>query len=53
MRRPQLWRLCGVSKDTLDRLSTKTAGRALQETPTSRLQILTTGDAVCSIHGVS
>ena len=52
----QLCRLCGVSKDTLNRLSTKTASRALQETlpqADKPLQILTTDDAVRSIHGVS
>lgn len=52
----QLCRLAGVSKDTINRLSTKTASRALRETlPTGEkpLQILTTGDTVRSIHGVT
>lgn len=52
----QLCRISGVSKDTLNRLSHKTASRALQETlPTGDkpLQLLTTENTVRSIHGVS
>ena len=52
----QLCRLAGVAKDTLDRLSPKTASRVLQETlPRGEKpwQILTADDTVRSIHGVS
>jgi hypothetical protein len=52
----QLCRLAGVSKDTLDRLSPKTASRVLQETlPRGEKpwQILTADETVRSIHGVS
>ncbi len=52
----QLCRMANVSKDTINRLSRKTASRALEETlPTSGkpLQFLQTGDKVRSIHGVS
>jgi hypothetical protein len=52
----QLCTMCGVSRDTLNRLSPETAGRALEETlpgGTKPLQILTTGDTVRSIHGVT
>lgn len=52
----QLCRLAGVAKDTLDRLSPKTASRVLQETlPRSEKpwQILSADDTVRSIHGVS
>ena len=52
----QLCRLCNISKDTVNRLSSKTASRAIQETlPSSNrpLQILTTGSEARSIHGVS
>lgn len=52
----QLCRLAGVAKDTLDRLSPKTAGRVLQETlPRGEKpwQLLTADDTVRAIHGVS
>lgn len=52
----QLCRMAGVNKDTINRLSHKTASKALQETlPSSEkpLQILTTGDLVRSVHGVA
>jgi hypothetical protein len=52
----QLCRLCGVSKDTINRLSHKTASRALQETlPSSDkpLQLLTAEPKIRSVHGVS
>lgn len=52
----QLCRMAGVSKDTLNRLTAKTASRAIEETlPTSDkpLQVLTTDAQVRSIHGVS
>jgi hypothetical protein len=52
----QLCRMAGVAKDTINRLSHKTASRALQETlPQSEkpLQILTTSDMVRSVHGVA
>ena len=52
----QLCRMCGVSGDTLNRLSPDTAGRALRETwpeGAKPLQILTTGASVRSIHGVT
>ncbi len=52
----QLCRMAGVSKDTINRLSSSTASRALQETlPRSDkpLQILTTGSQVRSVHGVA
>jgi len=52
----QLCRMAGVSKDTLNRLSPKTASRALQETlPQSGkpLQFLLTDDMVRSIHGTA
>jgi hypothetical protein len=52
----QLCRMAGVSKDTINRLSPKTASKAFQETlPTSDkpLQILTAGDQIRSVHGVA
>ena len=52
----QLCRLAGVSKETINRLSHKTASRALQETlPTGEkpMQLLTTESTVRAIHGVS
>ena len=52
----QLCRLAGVHKDTLNRLSPKTASRVLQETlPRGEKpwQILTAEDTIRSIHGVN
>ena len=52
----QLCRLSGISKDTVNRLSPDTASLALQETlPSSDrpIQLLTTGQSVRSLHGVS
>ncbi len=52
----QLCSMCGVSKDTLNRLSPATAALALQETwpvGSKPLQLLTTESRVRSIHGVS
>lgn len=52
----QLCRMAGVSKDTINRLSSSTASRALQETlprADKPLQILTTGNQVRSVHGVA
>jgi len=52
----QLCRMAGVSKDTISRLSRKTASKALQETlPSSQkpFQILTTGSEIRAIHGVA
>lgn len=52
----QLCGLAGVSKETLNRLSPKTAAEVFRETIPSRekpLQLLTTGDSIRSIHGVS
>ena len=52
----QLCRIAGVSKDTINRLSHKTASRALQETlPRGEkpLQLLTSENRLRSIHGVS
>lgn len=49
----QLCRMAGVSKDTINRLSSSTASRALQETlprADKPLQILTTGNQVRSVH---
>jgi len=48
--------MAGVSKDTINRLSHKTASKAFEETlPSSDkpLQILTTGEQVRSVHGVA
>lgn len=52
----QLCRMARVSKETINRLSFKTASKAFQETlPTSTkpLQILTKGCEVRSVHGVA
>lgn len=52
----QLCRMAGVSKETINRLSRKTASKALQETlPIAEkpLQILTTDQEIRSVHGVS
>lgn len=52
----QLCRLAGVSKDTVNRLSTKTASRVLQETlPQSDkpIQVLTEDAGIRSLHGVA
>lgn len=52
----QLCRLAGVSKETLSRLSHKTASRALQETLPNGdkpIQLLTSEAAVRSLHGVA
>lgn len=52
----QICRMAGVSKDTINRLSTKTASRAIGETlPRSEkpLQFLTRDDEIRSVHGVA
>lgn len=52
----QVCRLAGVSKDTVNRLSHKTASHVLKETLPAAdkpLQILTAGDMVRSVHGAS
>jgi hypothetical protein len=52
----QLCTMCGVSRDTLNRLSPDTASRALSETlpgGTKPLQILSTDHSIRSIHGVT
>ena len=52
----QLCTMAGIAKDTINRLSPETACRALQETLPSAdkpVQILTTEQAIRSIHGVS
>ena len=52
----QLCRMAGVSRDTINRLSAKTASQAFEETlPHSEkpLQLLTTGEHIRSIHGAS
>lgn len=52
----QLCRMAGVSRDTINRLSRKTASKAFEETlphADKPLQLLTTGDDVRSMHGVS
>jgi hypothetical protein len=52
----QLCKMAGVSKDTINRLSSKTASRALQETlPTGGkpLQILSREETIRSIHGAT
>ena len=52
----QLCRMAGVSRDTINRLSARTASQAFEETlPHSDkpLQLLTTGEHVRSIHGAS
>jgi hypothetical protein len=52
----QLCKLCGVSRDTINRLRPETAGQAIRETLPSAdkpLQILGAGDSMRSIHGVT
>jgi len=52
----QVCRMAGVQKDTVNRLSTKTASRVLEETLPrggKPLQILSTGDDIRSVHGVA
>lgn len=52
----QLCRMAGVNKETINRLSLKTASKALEETlphTDKPLQILTTGDQIRSVHGVA
>ena len=52
----QVCRMAGISKDTINRLSSKTASRAISETlPNSEkpLQILSTGKETRSVHGVA
>lgn len=52
----QLCRMAGISKETINRLSPKTASRALEETvPRSDkpIQLLTSSDSIRSLHGVS
>jgi len=52
----QLCRMAGVSKDTINRLSPKTASKAFEETlPTSEkpLQLLTNQEQIRSVHGVA
>jgi len=52
----QLCRMAGVSKQTINRLSTKTASKALEETLPNAdkpLQILATGDDIRAVHGVA
>lgn len=52
----QLCRMAGVSRDTINRLSPKTASKAFEETlphTNKPLQLLTTGEHVRSIHGAS
>ena len=52
----QVCKMARVSKDTINRLSRKTASKALEETlPTSDkpLQLLTHDDRIRSVHGVA
>ena len=52
----QLCKLCGVSRDTINRLRPETAGQAIRETLPSAdkpLQLLGSGDSLRSIHGVT
>lgn len=52
----QLCRMAGVSKDTINQLSTKTASKALQETLPAcdkPLQILAQENEIRSVHGVA
>lgn len=52
----QLCRISGISKDTVNQLSSETASRALQETLPSAekpIQLLTSGQTVRSLHGVT
>ena len=48
--------MCGVSRDTLNRLTAETAAQALRETMptgTKPVQVLTTAESVRSLHGVT
>lgn len=52
----QMCRLSGISKDTVNRLTSDTASQALRETLPSAekpIQLLTTGKSVRSLHGVA
>ncbi|MEZ6100639.1 MAG: DUF932 domain-containing protein [Pirellulaceae bacterium] len=52
----QMCRMAGVSKDTVNRLSHRTASRVFEETlphADKPLQVLTTGSDIRSIHGVA
>ena len=52
----QMCRMAGVSKETVNRLSHRTASKVLEETlprADKPLQVLTTGSDVRSIHGVA
>lgn len=52
----QLCQMAGVNRGTINRLSHKTASRALQETMPSSdkpFQVLTSGNRIRSIHGVA
>jgi hypothetical protein len=52
----QLCGMCGVSRDTLNRLTAETAAQALRETMptgTKPVQVLTTAETVRSLHGVT
>ena len=52
----QLCRMAGVSRDTLNRLSSKTASKAFEETlphSTKPLQFLATEDRIRAIHGAA
>lgn len=52
----QACRMAGISKDTINRLSTKTASKALQETlpgTDKPLQLLATENRIRSVHGVA
>lgn len=52
----QLCRMAGVSKDTINRLSSKTASKALEETlPRAEkpMQLLTQGEQIRSVHGAA
>lgn len=52
----QLCRFSGISKDTVNRLSSNTASQALRETLPAAdkpIQLLTTGKSVRSLHGVA
>lgn len=52
----QMCRMAGVSKETVNRLSHRTASKVLEETlprADKPLQVLTTGNHVRSIHGVA
>ena len=52
----QLCRLAGVSRDTVNRVTTKTASRIFRDTMPSTerpIQILSAGDTIRSVHGVA